>query len=106
MKPTFEKTSIEIEKINAEIERNQREMKQAVDQVNIEKKIMVEKSLQKETLGRQVSNVEVIITLGLKLSCYGFSSISYYLERLLIEHTEQICSFFIPLCFIKFRSRK
>ena len=62
MKPTFEKTSIEIEKINAEIERNQGEMKQAVDQVNIEKKIMTEKSLKKETLGRQVSNVEVIIT--------------------------------------------
>ena len=62
MKPTFEKTLIEIEKINAEIERNQREMKQAVDQVNIEKKIMTEKSLKKETLGRQVSNVEVIIT--------------------------------------------
>ena len=62
MKPTFEKTSIEIEKINAEIERKQREMKQAVDQVNIEKKIMAEKSLKKETLGRQVSNVEVIIT--------------------------------------------
>ena len=62
IKPTFEKTLIEIEKINAEIERNQGEMKQAVDQVNIEKKTMTEKSLKKETLGRQVSNVEVIIT--------------------------------------------
>ena len=72
MKPTFEKTSIEIEKINAEIERNQGEMKQAVDQVNIEKKIMAEKSLQKETLGRQVSNAEVIITLGLKLKLLRF----------------------------------
>ena len=43
--------------------------------------------------------------------CVGFSNLSNFLERILMEHIEQICSlesklFFMSICFIRTRSRK
>ena len=59
MRPTYEKTLIEIEKIKVKIERTQTDMTEAVDQVNKENAIMSEKSLKKERLERQSSSIEV-----------------------------------------------
>jgi len=63
MRPTYEKTLIEIEKIKVKIERTQTDMTEAVNQVNKENAIMSEKSLVKERLERQSSNIEAEINL-------------------------------------------
>ena len=59
IRPTYEKTLIEIEKIKVKIERTQTDISEAVDQVNKENAIMSEKSLKKERLERQSSSKEV-----------------------------------------------
>ena len=72
-------------------------------------KFVVAHSLTKKE--KALSNGEFSIYIRVRIKLLWYSNVSYFPDRILMEHIEYICKleskpFFMPICFIRIRSRK